>query len=191
MRTTLFFFFATFLLITNTAFAQSIEPAKVVVVPLFGDDSQSGVTYSAQAPMVISTPDPNKPNEKLISFTAPADQIVNLSQPSLSLYYVIALQGVFPSRSLSTDPILASIDLFGGNFAPRGWATCAGQLLPISQNQALFSILGTTFGGDGRTTLGLPDLRGRVAVGQGNGPGLTPRTWGQKFGSERATIDHL
>jgi len=83
---------------------------------------------------------------------------------------------------MSNDPIIASICMFGGNFAPRGWADCAGQLLPISQNSALFSILGTIYGGDGRTTLGLPDLRGRVPVGIGNGPGLTSINIGQKAG---------
>jgi len=70
------------------------------------------------------------------------------------------------------DPFLAQIILFGGDFAPRGWAFCDGQLIAISKNQALFSILGTTYGGDGRTTFGLPDLRSRVAVQQGTGPGL-------------------
>ena len=75
--------------------------------------------------------------------------------------------------------------MFAGNFAPRGWAKCEGQLLDISQNSALFSILGTIYGGDGTTTFGLPDLRGRVAIGPGDGPGLTSRPLGQKTGSER------
>ena len=82
--------------------------------------------------------------------------------------------------------------MFGGNFAPRGWAFCNGQLLAISQNTALFSILGTTYGGDGRTTFGLPDLRGRVPVHSGNGsagPGLTPRPLGQKSGAETNTLN--
>ena len=78
--------------------------------------------------------------------------------------------------------------MFGGNFAPRGWALCNGQLLAISQNSALFSILGTTYGGDGRTTFGLPDLRGRAPLHAGNGPGLTPRSLGQKSGSETNTL---
>ena len=86
------------------------------------------------------------------------------------------------------EPYLAQIIMFGGNFAPRGWAFCDGQLLAISQNQALFSLLGTTYGGDGRTTFGLPDLRGRVAMHAGNGPGLTPRPLGQKAGSETNTL---
>ena len=73
--------------------------------------------------------------------------------------------------------------MFAGNFAPRGWALCDGQLLAISQFNALFSILGTTYGGDGRTTFALPGLRGRVPVHPGNGPGLPPVNLGQKFGT--------
>ena len=79
--------------------------------------------------------------------------------------------------------------MFGGNFAPRGWARCDGQLLAISQNTALFSILGTTYGGDGRTTFALPDLRGRVAMHPGTGPGLTPRRLGQSGGTETNTLN--
>lgn len=86
------------------------------------------------------------------------------------------------------DPFIAAIVMFGGNFAPRGWAFCDGQLLPISQNTALFSILGTTFGGDGRTTFALPDLRGRAPLHPGTGPGLTPRNLGQRSGSETNTL---
>ena len=78
--------------------------------------------------------------------------------------------------------------MFGGNFAPRGWAFCEGQLLPINSNSALFSILGTTYGGDGRTTFGLPDLRGRVAIHPGNGPGLSSRKLGERIGSETNTL---
>ena len=86
------------------------------------------------------------------------------------------------------EPFIAQIMMFGGNFAPRGWALCDGQLLSISQNTALFSILGTTYGGDGRTTFGLPDLRGRVAVHQGDGPGLPPVSLGEKAGSATTTL---
>lgn len=74
--------------------------------------------------------------------------------------------------------------MFAGNFAPRGWAFCDGQLLPISQNSALFSIIGTIYGGDGRTTFALPDLRGRVPMHFGNGPGLSDRRLGQRLGTE-------
>ncbi len=85
------------------------------------------------------------------------------------------------------DPFLAEIKMFGGNFAPRGWAFCDGQLLPINQNEAVFSLLGTTYGGDGRTTFGLPDMRGRTPVHPGSGPGLTHRTLGEKGGEETIT----
>lgn len=87
------------------------------------------------------------------------------------------------------EPTLAEIRIFGGNFAPRAWAFCDGQLLPINQNQALFSILGTTFGGDGRTTFGLPDLRGRTAIHAGNGPGLSDRRLGAKGGREQVVLN--
>ena len=87
-----------------------------------------------------------------------------------------------------SSPFLGQVMQFGGNFAIRGWAFCDGQLLPISQYSALFSILGTTYGGDGRTTFALPDLRGRVAVHEGNGPGLSPYSLGQKSGRETAVV---
>ncbi len=88
-----------------------------------------------------------------------------------------------------SDPFIAEIIMFGGNFAPRGWALCDGQLLSISQNTALFSLLGTTYGGDGRTTFGLPDLRGRVAMHPGSGPGLSTRRLGEKSGVETVTLN--
>jgi microcystin-dependent protein len=88
-----------------------------------------------------------------------------------------------------SDPFIGEIIMFGGNFAPRGWALCNGTLLPISSNSALFSILGTTYGGDGRTTFGLPDLRGRYAMHPGNGPGLSQRRLGEKSGSESTTLN--
>lgn len=86
------------------------------------------------------------------------------------------------------EPFIGLITMFGGNFAPRGWAFCDGQLLPINQNSALFSILGTTYGGDGRTTFGLPDLRGRVPIHPGTGPGLSSFNLGQKGGAEQVTL---
>ena len=87
-----------------------------------------------------------------------------------------------------STPFIAQITMFGGNFAPRGWAFCDGQLLPISSYSALFSILGTTYGGDGRTTFALPDLRGRVAIHPGAGPGLSTYRLGQKGGAETVTL---
>lgn len=86
------------------------------------------------------------------------------------------------------EPYVGQIQAFGFNFAPRNWAFCNGQLLPITQNTALFSLLGTTYGGDGRTTFGLPDLRGRSAVGQGHGPGLAQFMLGQFSGSETVSL---
>jgi microcystin-dependent protein len=82
------------------------------------------------------------------------------------------------------DGVLGEIRMFGGNFAPRNWALCDGQLLPIDQYQALFSILGTTYGGDGRTNFALPDLRGRVGMHPGQGPGLPSRRLGEKGGGD-------
>lgn len=121
-------------------------------------------------------------------------------QPTLTMNYIIALSGVFPPRNLTTggddpedimgavEPYIGEIAMFAGNFAPRGWAFADGQLLPINQFQALFSILGTTYGGDGRTTFALPDLRGRIPLGVGSGPGLPTVTWGQKSGTQSVTL---
>lgn len=100
------------------------------------------------------------------------------------LVLAIALTLAVQTSLKASDPLIGEIRMFGGNFAPRGWAFCDGQLLPISNNTALFSILGTTYGGDGRTTFALPDLRGRAAVGVGRGPGLTEIRQGEKRGSE-------
>jgi microcystin-dependent protein len=87
-----------------------------------------------------------------------------------------------------SEPFIAEIKIFGFNFPPRGWAFCDGQLLPIAQNSALFSLVGTTYGGDGRTTFGLPDLRSRAPMHEGNGPGLSSRSLGQKAGAETVTL---
>jgi len=87
-----------------------------------------------------------------------------------------------------SEPFVGEIRMFAGNFAPRGWAFCDGQLLAVSQNDALFSLLGTIYGGDGRTTFGLPDLRGRIPIHAGTGPGLSPRRLGSKAGSEKETL---
>jgi microcystin-dependent protein len=85
-----------------------------------------------------------------------------------------------------SDPFLGEIRIFGFNFPPRGWATCSGQLLPIAQNTALFSLLGTTYGGNGQTTFALPDLRGRVPLSFGQGPGLSNYSLGEVAGAENA-----
>lgn len=86
------------------------------------------------------------------------------------------------------DPFIGQIMIFAGNFAPRGWAFCHGQLLPIASNTALFSLFGTTYGGDGRTTFALPDLQGRAAISEGRGPGLSSFSLGQKAGNVNTTL---
>src|SRR5215211_4319727 len=87
-----------------------------------------------------------------------------------------------------SEPFIGQIMLVPYNFAPRGWAFCAGQILPIAQNTALFSLLGTTFGGNGQTTFALPDLRGRAPIGQGQGPGLSNISLGEAAGTETVTL---
>jgi microcystin-dependent protein len=101
---------------------------------------------------------------------------------------VHALKAAQAEGILGAEPYLGEITMFAGNFAPKGWAFCNGQLLSIAQHTALFSILGTTYGGDGRTTFGLPDLRGRMPMGAGNGPGLSNRGLGQLDGTEFVAI---
>ncbi len=89
---------------------------------------------------------------------------------------------------MAAEPFIGEIMLFGGNYAPRGWAQCNGQLLPIVSNSALFSILGTTYGGNGRTTFALPDLRGRIPKGEGNGTALSSVKLGEKGGKEHTVL---
>ena len=86
------------------------------------------------------------------------------------------------------EAFIGSIIMFGGNFAPRGWALCNGQILSISQNTALFSILGTTYGGNGTTTFALPNLQGRIPMHEGTGPGLSGRVLGEAAGQESVTL---
>lgn len=86
------------------------------------------------------------------------------------------------------DSYIGDIRLFAGTFAPRGWVFCNGALLSISEYSPLFALIGTTYGGDGQTNFAVPDLRGRVPVGQGQGTGLSPRTLAQRFGSETVTL---
>ena len=97
------------------------------------------------------------------------------------------------SPAHADEPFVGEIRWFAGNFAPRGWAFCDGQLLAVSQHDALFSLLGTTYGGDGRNTFGLPDMRGRMPMHVGTGPGLTPRRLGTKVGTEtnKLTVNQL
>jgi microcystin-dependent protein len=87
-----------------------------------------------------------------------------------------------------SNPYIGEIRMFGGNFAPAGWAFCDGQLMPISENDALFTLIGTTFGGDGQETFGLPDLQGRVPLHNGTGPSGTTYTLGELSGTETVTL---
>src|SRR5512137_1057269 len=87
-----------------------------------------------------------------------------------------------------SNQFVAEIRIFTGNFAPKGWALCNGQLLPISQNTALFSLLGTTYGGDGRSTFALPDLQGRAPMHPNQGPGLSMHDLGETSGVEAVTL---
>lgn len=110
---------------------------------------------------------------------------------------IVAMSSVFALLTTSPlsvrdadaqDPYIGEIRWVGFNFAPPGWHLCDGQLLQISQFTAVFALLGTQFGGDGKTTFALPDLRGRVVIGQGPGPGLTPRSIGDAAGDEAITL---
>ncbi len=111
-------------------------------------------------------------------------------QPYLCIDFIISLFGIFPSSELglTCDPFVAEIRIFPFNFAPKGWAWCDGQLLPLSQNTALFSLLGTTYGGDGKSTFALPDLEGRAPMHPGQGPGLSLHDLGEPGGSETVTL---
>jgi microcystin-dependent protein len=108
-------------------------------------------------------------------------------QPFLAVNFCIALQGIFPSRS-DAVPFVSEIQIFPFNFAPTGWAFCNGQLLSITGNTALFSLIGTFYGGNGTTNFQLPNLQGRVAMGFGQGTGLSNFSVGQSGGVESQTI---
>ncbi|MBF2026984.1 MAG: tail fiber protein [Oscillatoriales cyanobacterium C42_A2020_001] len=115
---------------------------------------------------------------------------VNNTQPFTTLNYIVSLRGVFPTvgGAVPTEQFLGEVRMFAGNFAPNGWALANGQLLPINQNQALFSLLGTSYGGNGQTNFALPDLRGRSPVNPGSGPGLTARFLGEQGGTESESL---
>jgi len=133
----------------------------------------------------------NAANAEIIqSYPAGGGQYHENMQPFLATNYVIALQGTYPSQNGGgASTMLGEVTRFGGYFAPSGWAYCDGQLLPIAQNSALFSLLGTMYGGDGQTTFALPDLRGRAPLHEGNGPGLTSRSLGAKLGDEQVLLN--
>jgi microcystin-dependent protein len=132
--------------------------------------------YSRQAPNAVMAPDAIT----LSGGGQPHDNV----QPYLCIRYIIALQGIVPPQA-GADPLIGQISIFSFGLAPKGWAFCDGQILSIARNQALFSLLGTTYGGDGIMTFGLPNLQSRVAVSSGQGPDLSPYALGQ-FGGEAA-----
>tara|TARA_R110000751_G_scaffold87039_2_gene172794 strand:- start:1268 stop:1855 length:588 start_codon:yes stop_codon:yes gene_type:complete len=105
------------------------------------------------------------------------------------LIYISLFLLTCSSTLKAQEPFVGEIRMFAGNFAPRGWAFCDGQLLAISSNDALFSLIGTTYGGDGRTTFALPDFRGRLPVQHGQGPGLSNVRLGEKFGQENVVLN--
>jgi hypothetical protein len=158
----------------------------------------SGLSFTAASPLSISRVDtialnPGTHSGDLITWDGinwvnmqPAIQHFSISadnrQPLLTLNFCIALVGIFPSRASST-PFLSEIEIYSFSFPPKGFALCDGQLLPISQNAALFSLLGTTYGGNGTTNFALPNLQGRVPVHMGNGFVI-----GQNGGTETVTL---
>jgi microcystin-dependent protein len=105
-----------------------------------------------------------------------------------SILIALVLLGTLAAPAHAQSPFIGEIEIVGFNFAPNGWATCDGQLMQISENTALFSLLGTQFGGDGRSTFALPDLRGRMAIHFGQGPGLSPFNVGDRGGEEQVTL---
>ncbi|RYU95931.1 hypothetical protein EWM59_09430 [Emticicia agri] len=111
-------------------------------------------------------------------------------QPYLAINYCISLYGIFPSPT-DSSPYIGEIAQFGFGFAPSGWAFCNGQLIPIAENEALFQLIGTTYGGDGQSTFAVPDFRGRVPIHQGQGVGnIYNYTIGQSGGTEAHTISN-
>ncbi|EGF93199.1 hemolysin-type calcium-binding repeat 2 copies family protein [Asticcacaulis biprosthecium C19] len=145
---------------------------------------------------VIGTENQTIQQNQMPSDMGGSNQGVNNIQPSLALNYIISLQGIFPSQSAITDAdpytqFLGEIAISAIPYAPRGWAYCNGQLLSIAQNQALFSLLGTTYGGNGITTFALPDFRGRTAVGAGDGVVLGERGGTEVTYLSSAAMPHL
>ncbi|UTW64741.1 tail fiber protein [bacterium SCSIO 12741] len=108
-------------------------------------------------------------------------------QPFLTLNYCFALNGIYPSRN-SQNPFIAELMIFAGNFAPKDWTFCDGQLLSINSYPAAYSLVGTIYGGNGITTFGIPDLRGRTPIHEGQGSGLTNRTLGSRSGNESTVL---
>ena len=150
-----------------------------------GKDGKDGAD-GAQGPIGPEGPEgPAGPSFE--SANKGGDQPHNNMQPFLAVHCIIFID----STGIGTNFPLGEIRFYAGignQGPPPGWAFCDGQIIPVSQNPALFSILGAVYGGDGRSTFGLPDARGRVLVHEGSGPGLTPRRWGEKSGAETHTL---
>ena len=164
----------------TTATATTVNP--VGNAPAHGATAylSQGSTFVAMADNAIS-------NNHIAGGGQPHDNLM----PFVCIHFIIALVGVYPSpngESPMSEPFIGEIQIFAGNFAPRDWALCNGQLLAIAQNTQLFSIIGNTYGGDGRTTTGLPNLMGHAPMHPGEGPGLTPRRLGEKDGTETITL---
>jgi microcystin-dependent protein len=164
----------------------------------------AGTTITAKAPLSIDTNhiriNPGTNIGDLLSWDGnnwvnkqPAIQHFSITvdnhQPFVVVNYIIGLFGIFPSQNDATEPFLGEIYMMGCNFAPTGFALCDGQLFPISQYEALFNLLGTTYGGDGQTTFALPNLQSRVPMHQGSN-GTSNYIIGQTGGSETMTFSH-
>jgi microcystin-dependent protein len=139
----------------------------------------SGTTLTTLIPTTVSNVGGSQPHEN--------------RQPFLTVAYLIALQGIFPqpdtpSPGGSTQPFIGEIQIFAGNFAPAGWAFCDGAPLAISENDVLFTLIGTTYGGDGQNTFNVPNLSGRFPIHMGTGPGLAPYQIGETGGTEAITL---
>ncbi len=168
--------------------SQWIFATSLIFVSTWIYADEHGIVYTGAAPISVVTDVANGTGTISFDIAAlpvlPATKIpaFDLHQPSTGVSCVVSLTGLYPSRS-SVEPFYGEINFVGFNFAHRGWAFCNGQLLPIASNTALFSLFGTIYGGDGRTTFGLPDMRGRVPVHYGTGPGLRAWRIGEKYGS--------
>ncbi|MFN7937822.1 MAG: tail fiber protein [Bryobacteraceae bacterium] len=125
--------------------------------------------------------------EHAIGQTGGASPHTNI-QPYLAMNYLLTTTGLYPSPPADNEPFMGEIRIFPWGVIPSGWAQCNGQVLAIGASQALFSLLGTMYGGNGISTFQLPDLRGRVPVGMGQGNGLSPYVQGQMAGSETVTL---
>lgn len=128
-------------------------------------------------------------NNRFTRYAMKAQRMPNPARSLISIVFLLCLLAQSPQvLAQGSDPFIGQLALVPYNFAPRGWAFCEGQILPISQNTALFSLLGTTYGGDGQVTFALPDLRGRVPISAGQGPGLADYILGQTGGEETTTL---